>query len=62
MKLILHIWRQRGPEDSGHMVRYEVATVNPDMSFLEMLDVLNEDLIAKGDDPVAFDHDCREGI
>jgi succinate dehydrogenase / fumarate reductase, iron-sulfur subunit len=62
MKLILHIWRQDGPEDSGRMARYEVATVNPDMSFLEMLDVLNEDLIAKGDDPVAFDHDCREGI
>jgi succinate dehydrogenase / fumarate reductase iron-sulfur subunit len=62
MRLILHIWRQRNAEDKGRMVRYEAPDVNPDMSFLEMLDVLNETLTAKGEDPVAFDHDCREGI
>lgn len=62
MKLTLHIWRQKGPNDAGRMVQYEHTTVNPHMSFLEMLDVLNEDLIAKGEEPIAFDHDCREGI
>ena len=62
MRIILHIWRQRNAAEKGRMVRYEVPNVNHDMSFLEMLDVLNEDLIVKGDDPVAFDHDCREGI
>jgi succinate dehydrogenase / fumarate reductase, iron-sulfur subunit len=62
MKLVLHIWRQRSSAEKGRMVRYEVPNVNRDMSFLEMLDVLNEDLIARGEDPVAFDHDCREGI
>jgi succinate dehydrogenase / fumarate reductase, iron-sulfur subunit len=62
MKLTLHIWRQKGPNQSGGMVQYEHAKVNPHMSFLEMLDVLNEELIAKGEEPVAFDHDCREGI
>ncbi len=62
MRIILHIWRQPGPNAAGRMVRYEVPNVNEHMSFLEMLDVLNEDLIAKGEDPVAFDHDCREGI
>src|SRR5947207_11291609 len=62
MKLTLHIWRQADAGAKGRMVRYEVDAVNPEMSFLEMLDVLNEDLIAKGEDPVAFDHDCREGI
>jgi succinate dehydrogenase / fumarate reductase, iron-sulfur subunit len=62
MKLILHIWRQAGATAKGRMVRYEAPHVNQDMSFLEMLDVLNEDLIARGEDPVAFDHDCREGI
>jgi len=62
MKLILHIWRQRNTSEQGGMVRYEVPDVNEHMSFLEMLDVLNESLIAKGEDPVAFDHDCREGI
>jgi len=62
MRLTLHIWRQRNALEKGRMVRYEVPNVNRDMSFLEMLDVLNEDLIARGDDPVAFDHDCREGI
>jgi len=62
MKLTLHIWRQRNANEKGRMVRYEVSDVNPEMSFLEMLDVLNEDLIARGEEPVAFDHDCREGI
>ena len=62
MKLTLHIWRQKSPNDAGRMAQYEHNSVNPHMSFLEMLDVLNEDLIAKGDEPVAFDHDCREGI
>src|SRR5437763_6140849 len=62
MKLILHVWRQKSTGDSGRMVRYEAANVNADMSFLEMLDVLNEDLQARNEDPIAFDHDCREGI
>ena len=62
MRIILHIWRQRNSGEPGRMVRYDVADVSEHMSFLEMLDVLNEELIAKGEDPVAFDHDCREGI
>src|SRR6266478_3593801 len=62
MKLILRVWRQKSAGDSGRMVRYEAGAVKPDMSFLEMLDVLNEDLLSKGEDPIAFDHDCREGI
>ncbi|WP_062346735.1 succinate dehydrogenase/fumarate reductase iron-sulfur subunit [Herbidospora yilanensis] len=62
MNLTLKVWRQSGPDDDGRLVRYEIEDVSPDMSFLEMLDVLNERLILAGDDPVAFDHDCREGI
>ena len=62
MNLTLHVWRQKSAGDAGRMVRYEAKNVNPDMSFLEMLDVLNEDLLSKGEDPIAFDHDCREGI
>jgi len=62
MRLFLHIWRQRNAQEKGRTVRYLAPDVNPDMSFLEMLDVLNESLIAKGEEPVAFDHDCREGI
>src|SRR6266571_2534475 len=62
MKLTLHIWRQKNAQDRGRMVRYEVPGANEHMSFLEMLDVLNEGLIEKGEDPIAFDHDCREGI
>ena len=62
MKIVLHIWRQKNAGDKGRMVRYEAPNVNEHMSFLEMLDVLNEDLLAKGEEPVAFDHDCREGI
>jgi len=62
MNLKLKIWRQEGPNDQGRMVDYQANNVSDDMSFLEMLDVLNEELIEKGDDPIAFDHDCREGI
>ena len=62
MNLTLRIWRQAGPADPGRMVSYPVPDVSPDMSFLEMLDVLNDRLTLDGDDPVAFDHDCREGI
>jgi succinate dehydrogenase / fumarate reductase iron-sulfur subunit len=62
MSLTLRIWRQDGPTAKGKMVTYKVNDISPDMSFLEMLDVLNERLIMDGDDPVAFDHDCREGI
>jgi succinate dehydrogenase / fumarate reductase, iron-sulfur subunit len=62
MKLTLNIWRQKNKADAGQFVRYDMPDVSPDMSFLEMLDVLNERLIEKGEQPVAFDHDCREGI
>lgn len=62
MKLTVRIWRQQNHEDLGRMVPYDVEDVSPDMSFLEMLDVLNERLTLTGEDPVAFDSDCREGI
>ena len=62
MKLTLRIWRQAGPAEPGRMVAYEVPDASPDMSFLELLDVLNERLTLEGEEPVAFDHDCREGI
>jgi succinate dehydrogenase / fumarate reductase, iron-sulfur subunit len=62
MKLTLKIWRQKNAEQAGKLVEYPVTDVSPDMSFLEMLDVLNEQLIEKGEEPIAFDHDCREGI
>jgi len=62
MDLTLYIWRQAGPDKPGRMERYEAKGVNEHSSFLEMLDVLNQQLIEKGDDPVTFDHDCREGI
>jgi len=62
MKLNLKIWRQKGPNDKGSMVSYPIENIDGDMSFLEMLDILNDQLVEKGDDPVAFDHDCREGI
>lgn len=62
MKLTLHIWRQKSAAAKGQMVRYDVPDVSPDMSFLEMLDVINEGLILKGEEPIAFEHDCREGI
>ena len=62
MKVTLRIWRQPDAAADGAMVTYQLDTVSEDMSFLEMLDVLNEELIARGEDPVAFDSDCREGI
>jgi succinate dehydrogenase / fumarate reductase iron-sulfur subunit len=62
MDITLHVWRQTSASDKGRFVTYPAADVSPDMSFLEMLDVVNERLIAKGEVPIAFDHDCREGI
>ncbi len=62
MNLTLKIWRQNDTQAAGKFVTYEAKGVTTDMSFLEMLDVLNEELIGRGEDPVAFDHDCREGI
>src|SRR5215470_12552095 len=62
MHVTLFVWRQPGPDTPGGMQRYEADDVTPDMSFLEMLDVVNESLIGKGQEPIAFDHDCREGI
>jgi len=62
MNLTLHVWRQKNSSDAGRMERYAARNVNPDMSFLEMLDVVNEGLIARGQEPIAFDSDCREGI
>lgn len=62
MNLTLHVWRQKGPEAKGKLVTYDAKNVSEDQSFLEMLDDVNEDLIKAGKDPIAFDHDCREGI
>jgi succinate dehydrogenase / fumarate reductase, iron-sulfur subunit len=62
MRIHLKVWRQPGPNEAGRFVDYTASDVSPDMSFLEMLDVVNEGLIAKGEDPIAFDSDCREGI
>ena len=62
MKLKLKIWRQPNNETKGKMINYKIDNVSPDMSFLEMMDMLNENLINEGEDPIAFDHDCREGI
>jgi succinate dehydrogenase / fumarate reductase iron-sulfur subunit len=62
MRLTLHVWRQRNGRAEGQFVKYDMPNASEDMSFLEMLDVLNEGLVAQGQDPVAFDHDCREGI
>ncbi len=62
MNLTLKIWRQKSPEDKGKMVEYKVTDISEHMSFLEMLDVLNEQLVEANEEPVAFDHDCREGI
>src|SRR5882757_2145997 len=62
MKLTFHIWRQKDRKSAGRMERYESANMNPDMSMLEALDVLNEELILRGQEPVVFEHDCREGI
>ncbi|HEU4800281.1 MAG TPA: succinate dehydrogenase/fumarate reductase iron-sulfur subunit [Gemmatimonadales bacterium] len=62
MNLTLHVWRQPGQSAPGRLERYEAADISPDMSFLEMLDVVNEQLVGAGQEPIAFDHDCREGI
>lgn len=62
MNLTLKIWRQQNSNKKGKIVDYKINDISPDMSFLEMLDVLNDQLINKGEEPVAFDHDCREGI
>lgn len=62
MDLTLHVWRQKGPKDKGYLATYKATDVSADMSFLEMLDVVNEGLIKQGIEPIAFDHDCREGI
>lgn len=60
--LKLRVWRQKGPKDEGKFIEYDAKNVSVDASFLEMLDVVNEELVSKGDEPIAFDHDCREGI
>ncbi|KAA9353636.1 MULTISPECIES: succinate dehydrogenase/fumarate reductase iron-sulfur subunit [Larkinella] len=62
MDIALKVWRQKNSQTPGKMVDYKLSDISPDMSFLEMFDVLNEDLSHKGEEPVAFDHDCREGI
>ncbi|MGE0763207.1 MAG: succinate dehydrogenase/fumarate reductase iron-sulfur subunit [Bdellovibrionales bacterium] len=62
LNLKLKIWKQNGPQDQGRFLEYEASGISPHMSFLEMMDVVNADLIHKGQDPVEFDHDCREGI
>jgi succinate dehydrogenase / fumarate reductase, iron-sulfur subunit len=62
INLKLKVWRQRNPQDVGKFVSYKASNISPDASFLEMLDTVNEDLIKKGENPIAFDHDCREGI
>jgi len=62
MDLTLRVWRQEGPEVEGRFETYQAGDVHPDMSFLEMLDILNEKLLTSGFEPIAFDHDCREGI
>jgi succinate dehydrogenase / fumarate reductase iron-sulfur subunit len=62
MDLTLHVWRQAGPRAKGQFVRYEAKNISPDASFLEMLDIVNEELIARGEESIHFEHDCREGI
>ncbi len=62
MNLTLRVWRQPGPDAAGRLVEYDVRDISPDASFLEMLDVVNERLVERGETPIAFDHDCREGI
>jgi len=62
MNLTLHVWRQKGPGDEGRFEKYRAEGISEHASFLEMLDVVNESLIEKGQDPIAFEHDCREGI
>ena len=62
LSLKLRIWRQKNQDDKGGFIDYDIDGLNEHMSFLEMLDVLNESLISKGEEPIAFDHECREGI
>jgi len=62
MNLTLYVWRQKDANDKGRMVQFQASDISEHMSFLEMLDVVNEDLLKKGEEPIAFDHDCREGI
>ena len=62
MNITLNVWRQEGPAEAGAMETYDVPDINPDMSFLEMLDIVNDRLLEKGEEPIAFEHDCREGI
>lgn len=62
MNLTLHIWRQKNADDRGRLETYQAKDISPDSSFLEMLDVINEDLVTRGQEPIHFDHDCREGI
>ena len=62
LNLTLNVWRQKDAASAGRFVTYEAKDISAEMSFLEMLDVVNEGLILKGEDPIAFDHDCREGI
>jgi succinate dehydrogenase / fumarate reductase iron-sulfur subunit len=62
MRLVLNVWRQEGPRTPGRFVRYEVAEASPHASFLELLDLINDDLTRRGEEPIAFEHDCREGI
>lgn len=62
MNLTLKVWRQKDSKSKGKLVSYDAKNISPDMSFLEMIDVVNEDMTRKGEEPIAFDHDCREGI
>jgi succinate dehydrogenase / fumarate reductase iron-sulfur subunit len=62
MKITIKVWRQKNAKSEGKFVTYQANNISPDMSFLEMFDVVNEELIRKGEEPIAFDHDCREGI
>lgn len=62
MNITLHVWRQKNAKSEGKLIKYAVNNASPDMSFLEMLDIVNEELIVAGEEPIAFDHDCREGI
>ena len=62
ISVTLRVWRQAGPDQAGHFAEYKATNCNPNMSFLEMLDVVNDDLVSRGEEPIAFAHDCREGI
>ena len=62
INITLKVWRQRGPKEKGFFETFDLKNISTDMSFLEMMDVLNEQLVAEGKEPVVFDHDCREGI